>query len=376
MVISDGTRSPGAITPKKSSVPSSRSGSQMKQSLSHPSLPANSIWGSFTGSFFDNPNSTETGQTVTTPPSASSITPDEVVHKSSSLVQPLTTSNVGAKRSKSGSRDSSTLLSESSGSIEVVSPPTTPGSGLTSPDPTSIVNPSGSESSVGVLEETPTSDDLITVSSTPSEPFEEAQFYLPDHMDIISDDVSLEEDSRSFNTVHEATVFDGLHKAASRSSLHLDLHSNASSSDAPQQHHTIQSSQSSSLHQTQDDPSHLSDSTQSFEYVNQPSTGQTNLTTTSAGQHETRTVSPASSTEDRSDIVKITSSGHTSGDDVETATSSDIEIISSPNGCDSSSTNSVCKVRDLRRSKKNLSVFKNNHIILTNPLHLFYFSSK
>lgn len=293
----------------------------MKQSLSHPTLSVvnQSIWGSFTGSFFDNPNA-ETEQTVTTPPSAT---------------------NVAHRRSKSGSRDSATLLSESSGgSVEVVSPPTTPGSGLTSPDPASFVNPSGSESSVEVLEETPTSDELITVSSTPSsEPFEEAQFYLPDHLDIISDDVSLEEDSRSFNTVTEATVFEGLHKTASRSSLHLDLHSNASSADA--QPPLASTSVVQSSHH--DDPSHLSDSTQSFEYIHHQTA--TTLTTTSgATLHETRTESPASSNEDRSDIVKITSSGHTSGDDVETATSSDIEIISSPNGCDSSSTHSVCKV--------------------------------
>ncbi|EFA00297.1 TATA element modulatory factor [Tribolium castaneum] len=48
--------------------------------------------------------------------------------------------------------------------------------------------------------------------------------------------------------------------------------------------------------------------------------------------------SPVSS-ESRSDLVKIGSSGHTSGDELETTTSSDIEIISSPNG-DSSSTQS------------------------------------
>lgn len=52
-----------------------------------------------------------------------------------------------------------------------------------------------------------------------------------------------------------------------------------------------------------------------------------------------RESSPISS-ESRSDLVKIGSgSGHTSGDEVETTTSSDIEIISSPNG-DSSSTQS------------------------------------
>lgn len=54
-----------------------------------------------------------------------------------------------------------------------------------------------------------------------------------------------------------------------------------------------------------------------------------------------RESSPLSS-ESRSDLVKIGSdhtSGHTSGDELETTTSSDIEIISSPNG-DSSSTQS------------------------------------
>lgn len=51
-----------------------------------------------------------------------------------------------------------------------------------------------------------------------------------------------------------------------------------------------------------------------------------------------RETSPISS-ESRSDLVKIGSSGHTSGDELETTTSSDIEIISSPNG-DSSSTHS------------------------------------
>ncbi|XP_065162125.1 TATA element modulatory factor [Atheta coriaria] len=54
-----------------------------------------------------------------------------------------------------------------------------------------------------------------------------------------------------------------------------------------------------------------------------------------------RETSPISS-ESRSDLVKVGSdqtSGHTSGDEIETTTSSDIEIISSPNG-DSSSTQS------------------------------------
>lgn len=77
---------------------------------------------------------------------------------------------------------------------------------------------------------------------------------------------------------------------------------------------------------------HLSDSTQSFEDVH------SNLL--ESYQTEPReSISPNS--DEKSDLVKISSeqtSGHTSAD--ETATSSDIEIISSPNG-DSSSTNSA-----------------------------------
>ncbi|XP_011642600.1 TATA element modulatory factor-like isoform X2 [Pogonomyrmex barbatus] len=62
--------------------------------------------------------------------------------------------------------------------------------------------------------------------------------------------------------------------------------------------------------------------------------------------------SPISS-ESRSDLVKIGSdqaSGHTSGDELETTTSSDIEIISSPNG-DSSSTQSRQSPAKLQLSK-------------------------
>ncbi|KAK0168648.1 hypothetical protein PV327_002426 [Microctonus hyperodae] len=67
--------------------------------------------------------------------------------------------------------------------------------------------------------------------------------------------------------------------------------------------------------------------------------------------------SPISS-ESRSDLVKIGSdqaSGHTSGDELETTTSSDIEIISSPNG-DSSSTQS-------RQSPANLHTNKSGDLL-------------
>ncbi|KAL6972490.1 TATA element modulatory factor 1 [Sarracenia purpurea var. burkii] len=52
-----------------------------------------------------------------------------------------------------------------------------------------------------------------------------------------------------------------------------------------------------------------------------------------------RELSPTTSLESRTENIKIGSSGHTSADELETATSSDIEVISSPNG-DSSNANS------------------------------------
>lgn len=63
--------------------------------------------------------------------------------------------------------------------------------------------------------------------------------------------------------------------------------------------------------------------------------------------------SPISS-ESRSDLVKVGSSGHTSGDELETTTSSDIEIISSPtpNGDSSSTTSRQSPAKLLYRSNK------------------------
>lgn len=78
------------------------------------------------------------------------------------------------------------------------------------------------------------------------------------------------------------------------------------------------------------------------------------LQTNSAGVP--RENSPISSESfSRSDLVKIGSdqtSGHTSGDEIETTTSSDIEVISSPNG-DSSSTQSRQSPAKLQTSKGN-----------------------
>lgn len=70
----------------------------------------------------------------------------------------------------------------------------------------------------------------------------------------------------------------------------------------------------------------VSDSTHSFEEI----------------QHPSRMKGSSQSPDGSKPDDKKDGSGHTSGDEMETATSSDIEIISSPN-CDSSSTNSCTK---------------------------------
>lgn len=391
-------------TPRQHSKPSTA----LKHSISNPALPpsslstssdataaANSIWGSFTGSFFDNSNGDDV-KTVTTPPS----------------------SGAAAHQPR---RDSSQrqLLSESSGgSVEIVSPPTTPGSSLTSPDPISTVH--GSES-IDVI--TPSSD-LVTISSSSSSSFmfQQSEHNIAassttatnpyadsieiiaddddDYLPPIEDDISIDdEDSRSYNTTvsetattilamdssatshHPTGGVATITKAPSRSSLHLDFVANAASSvvatkpSTTSMRRSISSAAdlaatelSSSLVTNQledaasmdksielfDEQTHLSDSTQSFEYVKQ------DVVTVAATADDVPLVislkqMPNDDVEKRSgspnssdDIVKINSSeptsGHTSADEVETATSSDIEIISSPNGGDSSSTNSAYKV--------------------------------
>lgn len=67
----------------------------------------------------------------------------------------------------------------------------------------------------------------------------------------------------------------------------------------------------------------------------------------------------------RNENIKIGSSGHTSADELETATSSDIEIISSPNG-DSSNANSRQSPAKLiyKNSKGKMSVVVSSDILI------------
>lgn len=107
----------------------------------------------------------------------------------------------------------------------------------------------------------------------------------------------------------------------------------------------------------------LSDSTQSFEDVQQMllDEASANQRKKTASLVRDGSTSPQSS-DDKHDLVKINvpaqsethNSGHTSADEVETATSSDIEIISGPNG-DSSSTNSIAGIAACKSSPMKLS---------------------
>lgn len=100
----------------------------------------------------------------------------------------------------------------------------------------------------------------------------------------------------------------------------------------------------------------LSDSTQSFEDVQQIL-----MEEQSANRQRNSTRESSSSpqsNDDKNDLTKMAAvavehhSGHTSADEFETTTSSDIEIISAPNG-DSSSTNSIAGIAACKLSSKN-----------------------
>lgn len=193
---------------------------------------------------------------------------------------------------------------------------------------------------------------------------------MPESVEIISEDIveEDEEDSFSYNTISESTAATVLEPGIpppittppSRSTLHLSLSSSISSSfekdrnmtiaisskttsecdteDSAESERTVMSDTGKNINLLEDAMleksfTHLSDSTQSFEDVH------SNLLESYQSENPRESISPNS--DEKSDLVKISSeqtSGHTSAD--ETATSSDIEIISSPNG-DSSSMNSA-----------------------------------
>lgn len=286
---------------------------------------ADSIWGSFTGSFFEQPV-TAANVTVTKAPSS-------LKRKS------FEDSGIAEVPAKGGSPENS------SESIELLSPVTTPGSALTSPssaptlgqesDSVEVIRPLGTPSSVS-------SPESITSTATERSPAEGEEEMRFTSVELGDDDISVEEDSVSYTLSEQPiTVMETgesttipITVAPSRSSLHLTLDktsrqmtfSEVSVCDTEESNDsetTVTSKPEESLieksYENVEIQTQISDSTHSFEEI--------------PPQHPSDEPTPSH--------LLNKPEPTSSGDEIETATSSDIEIISSPgNGGDSSSTNS------------------------------------
>ncbi|XP_058835758.1 TATA element modulatory factor [Topomyia yanbarensis] len=294
-----------------------------------------SIWGSFTGSFFEQPV-TAANVTVTKPPSSLKRKSFE---DSGMAEVPKCSFKEDPERGTSGSPENS------SESIELLSPVTTSGSALTSPSSGPTMQESESVEVIKVLgtaSSVSSPESITTLDRTPELEGEEMRFTS---VELGDDDISVEEDSVSYTlseqpiTVMETSEGSGpITVPPSRSSLHLSLDKSrqmtfsevsfCETEDSNDSETTVISEDKQKPSEEQLDKSYenieiqtqISDSTQSFEeiQVSQISAEQKQLLQL---QHQEG------------------SSSQNSGDEIETATSSDIEIISSPNG-DSSSTNS------------------------------------
>ncbi|XP_014091461.3 TATA element modulatory factor isoform X1 [Bactrocera oleae] len=300
-----------------------------------------STWGSFTGSFFENPNAQET---ITAPPRSKAgsvgMLPAAAVMKDSTSMTDLEDSNTPSTQRPS---ITSTTTSDS---VELLSPPVSSSSDLQSPvtDPKSSASNEAS-SSVETISGTATLENdainkefCISVSGS-----------LPDSIVIISerDEYDIEEDSISYKT-----VMGDLQDPAESTDSHVvptAIHYPntieqpvSTTSCSPSQKMII------SLEDTRSESHHAdSDSTQSFEDVQM----QTSCTVNQYLE-KAQAVSPASDDQNDAMNSKTNSSPHNSNDEMETTTSSDIEIISNPNGNgDSSSTNSLTRISPLKWKK-------------------------
>ncbi|XP_055709273.1 TATA element modulatory factor [Phlebotomus papatasi] len=316
------------------------------------------FWGSFSGSFFEAPHQEVLQATVTTPPTSSNKFPPRDEHNSES--------EIGC----------------SSDSVDLIS---SPGSGITSPIQ-SAGNTVGQSDSVEILGlETPseTSSIFVVASNvtTPGSESREVKIPAENAGDVSEEEISLDEDSMSYNTVSDSlavTVLEPSDKAdsaiitvpPSRQSFHLSLSSTSSklmisegstcdTEDSNESEQTVtMGDEKSGCHvasaledaaiENYEMQTEFSDSTQSFEEV-QPM-GLSSMTQKSEAPRKSSSRQSSNSSDGKSELVKLASdqtSGHTSGDEVETTTSSDIEIISNPNG-DSSSTNSVYRASPMK----------------------------
>ncbi|XP_011188561.2 TATA element modulatory factor [Zeugodacus cucurbitae] len=300
-----------------------------------------STWGSFTCSFFENPNAQET---ITAPPrtNVGSVGMLPVVG-----VMQNATSMADVEGSKTPSTQRASITSTTtSDSVELLSPPESSSSDLQSPigDPKSSASNEAS-SSVETISGTATLENeefnkemCISVSAS-----------LPDSIVIISekDEYEIEEDSISYKTV-VGDLQDAADSAESHIAPTTTHYPNtieqpiATTSCSPSQKIII------SLEDTRSDSHHAdSDSTQSFEDVQMQ-------TSCAVSQYleKTQAISPASDDQNDAMNSKTNSSPHNSNDEMETTTSSDIEIISNPNGNgDSSSTNSMTRISPLKWKK-------------------------
>lgn len=158
--------------------------------------------------------------------------------------------------------------------------------------------------------------------------------------------------SQSYNTVSEGTILDpnaiSQQRTPNRNSLILTLPTVV---EPPSE--MCQSKQSGSIMDTTleglDMQTTFSDSTQSFEDVQQILLDEVDKSNSKHALKDDGLLSPQSDKdknplESKATMTSDHNSGHTSADEIETATSSDIEIISGPNGDSSSHTSSVAGV--------------------------------
>ncbi|XP_058445077.1 TATA element modulatory factor [Malaya genurostris] len=295
-----------------------------------------SIWGSFTGSFFEQPV-TAANVTVTKPPS--SLKRKSFEDSGIAEVPKCSFKEDPEKGAGSGSPENS------SESIELLSPVTTPGSALTSPSSGPTLQESESVEVIKVLGTASSVSSPDSITSSDRSPEIEGEEIRFTSVELGDDDISVEEDSVSYTlseqpiTVMETSEGSGpITVAPSRSSLHLSLDKSrqltfsevsvCETEDSNDSETTVTSVEKAKLSEEQLEKSYenieiqtqISDSTHSFEEI------------------QTSQI-PALLLAEQKQHLQEAGSSQNSGDEIETATSSDIEIISSPNG-DSSSTNS------------------------------------
>ncbi|XP_055910245.1 TATA element modulatory factor [Eupeodes corollae] len=296
----DVTAAAAVTTEKSKTAPSTPVVQQMQPAAGlAKSTDSQAAWGSFTGSFFENPNAKEM---ITTPP------------KSGGQRHSVTTTEPLLSKRES--------VTSNSDSVDLLSPPTSPSS------PSETMNNSESVE----LITPPTCSEVMSPDSNAS---------LPESIVIIGSDGDHEEDddSMSYSTVMgESTTKTADMVVVPLASDHKSPETKVIIPLKPQpQSHIIEDA----LFESQ---TVNSDSTQSFEDV--------------------QMVEAASVTSDDKDLVKInsgpSSSGHNSNDEIETTTSSDIEIISNPNG-DSSSVNSASRNSPLKQAKVVFPPTKKGH---------------